>query len=226
LFSPQKADCCLGFRVLFYSPLLLLVSCATTYYETHPGITYAVASWYGPEFHGKPTASGEMFDMYSLTCAHREYPFGTKLRVTNVLNNKSTSCLVNDRGPFVAGRDLDLSYAAAKNIGLIGTGTGKVRIEYMGRDTSYIREVKDNSRAGVFTVQVGSFKEFSNAKRLRMALELKYSKVYISEVFLEGNRYYRVRVGKFYVKDEAYRIAKTLAEEGYSVFITNYGKEI
>ena len=162
--------------VLIYLSVLLFTSCAS--YEKYPGSGYAVASWYGSEFHGKPTSSGEIFNMYALTCAHREYPFGTKLKVTNVLNNKTATCLVNDRGPFVAGRDLDLSYAAAKEIGLIGTGTCTVRIDYLGRDTSYVRGVGYVSNVGPFTIQVGSFKEFSNALRLKTALELKYSRVY------------------------------------------------
>ncbi|MEW6676132.1 MAG: septal ring lytic transglycosylase RlpA family protein [Nitrospirota bacterium] len=71
-----------------------------------------MASWYGPDFHGRPTSSGELFNMYALTCAHREHPFGTRLKVTNISNNKTVSCVINDRGPFVSGRDLDLSYAA------------------------------------------------------------------------------------------------------------------
>ncbi|MFZ6016669.1 MAG: septal ring lytic transglycosylase RlpA family protein [Nitrospirota bacterium] len=71
-----------------------------------------MASWYVPDFHGRPTSSGELFNMYAFTCAHREHPFGTRLKVTSISNNKTVSCVINDRGPFVSGRDLDLSYAA------------------------------------------------------------------------------------------------------------------
>jgi rare lipoprotein A len=206
--------------------LVLLVSCAPTRYETYTGSGYGVASWYGPEFQGRPTSSGEIFDMNALTCAHKEYPFGTKLRVTNISNNKSIYCLVNDRGPFVEGRDIDLSYAAAKEIGLIGQGTSKVWIEYMGRDTSYIKQVRDFSTRGTFTIQIGSFREPSNAERLKMALDLKYSNVYITEVEINGDTYYRVRIGRFYVKDEVYHLAETLADEGYDTLITNYDEKI
>src|SRR3972149_9600738 len=118
-------------------------SCASAHYETNATPRYAVASWYGPDFHGRPTASGEIYDMNAFTCAHREYPFGTKLKITYLSTAKTTSCLVNDRGPFIDGRDIDLSYAAAKDLGLIPAGTGAVRIEYMGRGKSYIREVRD-----------------------------------------------------------------------------------
>jgi rare lipoprotein A len=196
---------------------VFLASCATYHRRSEPG--YAVASWYGPEFQGRPTSSGEIFNMYALTCAHREYPFGTELKVTNPSNNKNTRCVVNDRGPFVDGRDLDLSYAAAKAIDLIGPGTCKVKIEYIGRDTSYIKEVRYLSYNGPFTVQVGSFKEISNALRLKMALELEYRNVYMTEADINGARFYRVRIGRFDASVEAYDFAKILGDEGYSVFI-------
>lgn len=204
----------------------ILASCAPARYETYPKPRYAVASWYGPDFHGRPTASGEQFNMYAMTCAHRELPFGTKLKVINASNGKSVSVVVNDRGPFIPGRDIDLSYAAAKEIGLIGPGTGRVKIEYLGRDTSYIREVRYSSNKGPFTIQVGSFREYSNAARLKMALELKYNNVYITEADIDGSRYYRVRIGKFHRKDEVYSLAKTLADEGYSILITHYDERI
>lgn len=86
-----------------------------------------VASWYGPHFQGKETANGETFNMHQLTCAHRTLPLGTWLRVTNLRNRKSVFVRVNDRGPFVDGRILDLSYAAAKAVGI--DGLGKVRLE-------------------------------------------------------------------------------------------------
>ena len=90
---------------------------------------YIVASWYGPRFHGRLTASGEIFNMYARTCAHRTHAFGTKLKIVNLLNNKSTECVVNDRGPYIAGRDLDLSRACAEEIDLTEHGIGVVKID-------------------------------------------------------------------------------------------------
>jgi rare lipoprotein A len=206
--------------------LFLLSSCGIFSYEGYHKTGFGVASWYGPDFHGKPTASGEIYDMNALTCAHREYPFGTKLNVTNISNNKSVNCTVNDRGPFVSGRELDLSYAAAKEIGLIGQGTSEVRIDYIGRDTSYIKEVRYLSDKGPFTIQVGSFKEPLNASRLKLSLDLKYTMIYITEGKINGSRFYRVRIGKFSIKEEAYKLARTLADEGYSVFIVRYEDRI
>ena len=91
-----------------------------------------MASWYGKKYHGRPTASGEIFDMYKLTAAHKKLPLGTRVRVTNLKNRKSVVVKVNDRGPFVRGRIIDLSYAAAKKIGMIGDGIAKVRVEIVG----------------------------------------------------------------------------------------------
>jgi peptidoglycan lytic transglycosylase len=88
-----------------------------------------IASYYGSEFDGRPTSSGEIFDKDQLTAAHRTFPFNTKLKVTNLANGRSVVVRVNDRGPFVTGRIIDLSYGAAKEIQLLGTGTAKVRLE-------------------------------------------------------------------------------------------------
>jgi rare lipoprotein A len=160
--------------------------------------------------------------MNGLTCAHRELPFGTLLQVTNISNGKTVRCLVNDRGPFVSGRDIDLSYAAAKEIGLIGRGTAPVRIVNVGRDATYIREVKYAATNGPFTIQVGSFTERDNAVRLKAGLDLKYEGVYIIEALVKNTPYYRVRIGKFQRKEEAFTHAKAMAEEGYSPKIMHY----
>ncbi len=90
---------------------------------------YAMTSFYGKKFQGKPTASGELYNMYHFTCAHKKLPFGTKLQVTNETSKKTVIVKVNDRGPFVKGRDLDLSYAAAKKIGLIPYGVKRLRVK-------------------------------------------------------------------------------------------------
>lgn len=102
---------------------------------------YSVASWYGHTFHGKTTASGTAFDMHDFTCAHRTFPFGTWLKITNIMNNKSTFCVVNDRGPFETFRDLDLSYAAATVLDMISIGICAVRIEYLGMESASIKNL-------------------------------------------------------------------------------------
>ncbi|MEF9427323.1 MAG: septal ring lytic transglycosylase RlpA family protein, partial [Candidatus Mariimomonas ferrooxydans] len=180
--------------------LLSLSSCFPAPYRAvqPPGTSYVTASWYGPKFHGKLTASGKKFNMYAMTCAHKEFPFGVKLRVTNLKNNKSVAVTVNDRGPFIEGRDLDLSYAAAREIGLIKHGVGRVKVQYLGRDMSYVKNVVPVSTTyltGPFTIQIGSFRERFNAERLKKALKLKYKNVYISVVYINGQKFYRVRIG-------------------------------
>ncbi len=92
-------------------------------------VQYGMASYYGDKFHGKKTASGEIYNKWDYTCAHKKVPFGTKLKVTNLKNKKHVIVRVNDRGPFVKGRIIDLSYAAAQKIGMIKYGVTKVKIE-------------------------------------------------------------------------------------------------
>jgi rare lipoprotein A len=92
-------------------------------------VQYGEASYYGEEFHGKKTASGEIFNKWDYTCAHKKLPFNTKVKVTNLKNQKSVIVRVNDRGPFVKGRIVDLSFAAAKKIGMVKQGVVKVKIE-------------------------------------------------------------------------------------------------
>lgn len=181
-----------------------------------------IASWYGADYHGRPTASGEIFNMYALTCAHREFPFGTMLRVSNPANKKTTECTVNDRGPFIEGRHLDLSYESARRIDLIGPGVAPVDIEPFGRDRRYIKTVKTTVTSGTLTVQTGSFKEETNALRMKAGLEFRYRDVYIMPVLVGGVKHYRVRVGIFKDASEALRIAQSLAQEGYDALITRY----
>lgn len=217
---------CLRLRYVYPAGLVvvllaLLCSCSSVTHETLPQSTYAVASWYGPSFQGKPTSSGEIFNMYSYTCAHKEYPFGTRLKVTNQSNDKSVICVVNDRGPFVEGRDIDLSYACAKKIGLIGPGTGRVHLQVEGRDLSYIKKaaVRTDGRKGPFAVQIGSFTGSTNAIRLKIGLSLEYRNVYIQKADKGGTKYFRVRVGDYRDFNKALSVARQLGQEGYETCV-------
>lgn len=192
---------------------------------TPPDTSYGVASWYGPKFHGNPTSSGEIYDMYKYTAAHKEFAFGTRLRVTFLKTNRSTVVVVNDRGPFIAGRDLDLSYAAAKDIGLTGPGTGRVKMQYLGRDVRYKKAVGYMAGdKGPFAIQLGSFAERSNARKLMRAVSnrMNYTNVYILSANVNGRKLYRVRVGMYKDRDTARRKAEPLAYEGYGVMVVTY----
>ncbi len=182
-----------------------------------------VASWYGPKFHGRRTASGEVFDMYSYTAAHKTLPFGTRLRIINPENGRSVVVKINDRGPFVSGRDIDLSYAAARDLGLLQKGTSRVYVEYLGRDTGYVKTVRYAVRGtGPYTVQVGSFRQRENAWRLKRALSYSYRHVQVIKKRIRGVVFYRVLVGRFNSLSEAERVALRLTKEGYNAILTRY----
>ena len=123
-------------------------------------VEQGTASWYGVPYHGRPAADGEIYDMETLVAAHRLMPFNTWLRVTNLQNNKTVDVRVIDRGPFVDGRIIDLSKAAARRIDLLGPGVGPVRLEVIAAPA----DVPAND---FYTVQVGAFAVYANAERAR-----------------------------------------------------------
>ncbi len=183
------------------------------------------ASWYGPDFHGKLTASGERYDMDAMTAAHKTLPFGTRLRVTRISNKKSVLVTVTDRGPFVKGRGLDLSRAAAKRLDMLGPGTARVRLKVLGRDMKYVKYIKTDAYPalkGPFTVQVASFTERFNAVHLQKGLQLYYKGTYVSKAKVGRRKFYRVRVGKFRSRDKADKQARKLAKDGYAAAVVPY----
>jgi rare lipoprotein A len=199
------------------------------YKEERPTRRTGIASWYGPGFHGKLTASGEPYNMYDMTCAHKTFPLGTKLKVTSAANGKSVFVTVNDRGPYVDGREIDLSYAAAKELEIIGPGTGRVEIEPLGRDVRYVTYNKSYSiEKGPYTVQVASFSDRFNAVSLVKKLKLRYENrnPYIFEADEKGRRLYRVRVGKLKTRQEALGLADALLDDGYSGLVCTYEDQI
>jgi rare lipoprotein A len=132
-----------------------------------------VASWYGHPFHGRASASGEIYDMEQMTAAHRTLPFGAMVRVHNLDNEKSADVRIIDRGPFVDGRIIDLSHAAARAIEMIGPGTAHVRLEILSSPAVVAQ--------AHFGVQVGAFRNKENAERLRRAMEAKYGSARLVE---------------------------------------------
>jgi rare lipoprotein A len=175
------------------------------------GVQYGIASWYGGQFHGRPTSSGEIYDMYQLTCAHNTFPLGTMVMVTNMENGKSLELKVNDRGPFVKGRIIDLSYAAAKILGMWEKGTAFVKVEVIG---PLIEQVQQ------FTVQVGSFIDEANAKKLAEELRKNFENVYITTLETLTQKYHRVRVGQFENRESALNIAEKISQMGFKVLVT------
>ncbi len=170
-----------------------------------------IASWYGIPFDGRRASDGEIFDTRLPVAAHRTLPFGSIVRVTNLNNGLQTEVRIIDRGPFVAGRIIDLSLAAARILNLVGTGTAPVRIELLSSPAPL---------AGDFTVQVGAFTQQENAERLRTRLAARYMPILIEEQNLPSGHFFRVRVGRVPSQDAAQRLAAQIAEEsGLQTFV-------
>ena len=179
-----------------------------------------IASWYGKDFHGKKTSNGEIYDMYAMTAAHKTLPLGTCVRVHNLENNRKVDVRVNDRGPFVRGRIIDLSYSAAKQVGLVGPGTARVEVLALGApkmaDSGSARTyVLGDYYSGNFTFQVGAFVNRENAERQKIELDKNYKNAHIS-VYDRGDKiFYRVRVGKFSSLQEAGELEDLLIQDGF-----------
>lgn len=163
-----------------------------------------LASWYGTKFHGRPTSSGEPFDIYKLTAAHRHLPLPSYVRVTNLANGRKTVVRVNDRGPFHGDRIIDLSYAAAVKLGFHKQGTSRVRIEVLEPE-----QVPDK-----YLVQAGAFSEFNRADRSQRELEeLTGLRGVVIKVSADG--FYRVQLGPVRSGRQLERITALLQAADY-----------
>jgi peptidoglycan lytic transglycosylase len=168
-----------------------------------------IASWYGPGFNGKSTSSGEIYNMYAMTAAHKTLPFGTMVRVHDLENGQSVTVRINDRGPFVQGRIIDLSYAAAQAMGM--NGTALVRLELLNSNT-----VEAEAPPGIFAVQVGAFTVRENAERLRGAILKQFQPVTIQNFDSGRGIFYRVRVGSVNTEAQAEALAQQLRQAGFA----------
>lgn len=195
--------------------------------SSHEGFTQSgLASWYGSDFHGKRTSNGEIYDMNAMTAAHKTLPLGVFVRVHTRDTGREAVVRINDRGPFVAGRIIDLSYAAARSLGVIANGTAPVRIEALGflddrvkGRTAYRAPVSYDR--GSFGIQTGAFSRMDNAQRQADSIRQRYGTASIREADVNGVHYYRVRAGNFSSLREAEqfrdRSGDTLIANGYVV---------
>ncbi|MFC1890004.1 septal ring lytic transglycosylase RlpA family protein [Thermodesulfobacteriota bacterium] len=167
-------------------------------------IEEGIASWYGKEFHGRPTASVETYDMYKVSAAHKILPLGTVVRVTDLEGGGEMVVTINDRGPYVEGRIIDLSYGAARELGLLDRGITRVRIESLA--PVHI--------LGRLTLQVGAFNNGKNAEALRESLTRRFPDVSVDH---GDDGIFRVRVGSFSSEDEAEHTVRSLMREGHRV---------
>lgn len=184
--------------------------------SAHGFVEEGLASWYGADFHGKKTANGEIYNMYAETAAHKILPLNSKVRVTNLENGRSMEVRINDRGPFVKGRIIDLSKTAAEKLGIIGPGTARVRVESL---TGVPRNAQGDF-IGHFYIQVGSFTVANNAKLLRSRLTaLGYSSHRTTTAYVGGRKFSRVQVGAYSGLSVAMDARRQLEEHFPSCFI-------
>jgi rare lipoprotein A len=164
-----------------------------------------IASWYGPKFNGKRTASGERYDMNAFTAAHPSLPFGTKIGVRNTRTGREVMVRVNDRGPYSKNRVIDLSYAAAREVGVVGPGTASVEIFLVPATGAPQR----------FTVQVGAFSEAGKA----VSMQQDVVRLYPEAVVASDGTWSRVQIGAFDDRDEAESLRRDLASIGMPAIV-------
>jgi rare lipoprotein A len=186
-----------------------------------------IASWYGPDFNGHPTSNGEVYDMHGQTAAHKLLPMNTMLLVSNLENGKNTIVRVNDRGPFVQGRIVDLSYTAAKKLDLVDSGTAKVQVTALGQgDNSSGNNGAANGNGaannrdinynlGEFFVQIGAFGQKNNAVKLQKRFSDTGHATVIQEFFSQKSILYRVCVYAGQELHGAYKVEEALHNHGW-----------
>jgi rare lipoprotein A len=195
--------------------------CGKTYHPLLTAYGYqekGIASWYGPSFHGRHTSCGEVFDMYKPSAAHKLLPMRTKIRVTNLENGKSLTLTVNDRGPFVPGRVLDLSYAAAKRLAMVDKGLARILI----RTSGPVEGQKARDLRGEFFVHVGSFEVETDALTLledMKSLRYKASTLKVVKADRDGETRWRVEVGPFKSMSDADKAESRVVKDYPSAFV-------
>jgi len=210
---PRSPPRPLSLAALALGLALFQIGCSAHRFEQNrPGaVQRGVASWYGGDFHGRRTASGRVYNMHDMTAAHRELPLGSQVEVRNLENGKSVRAEITDRGPFAKGRIIDMSYAAAKELGMIGPGTAKVEVQILklGRGPS------GPNTSTRFTLQVGAFHNEDNAINLQRELTAMRSDV---ELIHDGP-WHRVRVGLFRSLSDAEATRSELIGLGYHAVV-------
>jgi rare lipoprotein A len=205
---------------------LLAISCAKKKSLRVPvtprvgALEIGIASWYGNPYHGRRSANGEIYDMEKLTAAHRTLPFNTWVEVTNFTNGKTVQVRITDRGPFVGGRVIDLSRAAAREIEMIGPGIAKVRLEVIPPPENPPENPPANlpAAAGLYAVQIGAYLSRANAERMQKSLQRRYESCRL--VRREGATVlWRVLIGQETTEAAAQELAGRLRLEFGEVFV-------
>lgn len=179
------------------------------------------ASWYGSDFHGKKTATGDIYNMYAMTAAHKTLPLGTRVKVTNLSNGRSVYLTVNDRGPFVRGRTIDLSYGAAQKLGSVEKGVIKVRITAVGTAPAPAGHTVA-SASSRYHVRVGAYSDQRNAARVHQQLkQAGYVHSHIKRISSNGRTLHVVQAGTYASRHQADRVLDRLKRAFPSSYITS-----
>ncbi len=185
-------------------------------------VEHGIASWYGEDFHGRSTSNGETYNMHDITAAHKLLPMHTMLLVQNLDNGRQTIVRVNDRGPFVQGRIIDLSFGSAKKVGLVNAGTARVKITALGEVNKkqnrgrYTFKKHVNLQTGEYFVQIGAFLKRYNANELRDKFLVSGHKTVLSMQEVKGEIFYRVQVYVGQTLAGARRSERALLDKGYN----------
>ena len=177
-----------------------------------------IASWYGPGFQGKQTANGEVFDTHALTAAHRTLPFNSVVEVSNLDNGKRVTVRINDRGPFIKGRVIDLSKAGAQAIDMIGPGTARVKLR-VTRIVNKPSPTRPRQANVQYIVQLGAFRDVSKARRLADQVRPSYSNVRVTS----SADWHRVQIGPFEGQSQAEQIVAKLNRDGITAIVKPSG---
>jgi len=192
--------------------LALAVACTSTRPPQPQTVERGYASWYGGKFQGRRTANGEVFDTHRLTAAHRTLAFGTLVEVRNLDNERTVRVRINDRGPFVRGRVIDLSYAAARQIGMVGPGTARVELAIVAAADGADEALRARP---FYTVQLGAFVDPARAAALSAELTAGYPSVAVRS----DGTWHRVQVGEFAHRRAAERLRRELAGMGLTALV-------
>jgi rare lipoprotein A len=210
---------------------------------THAQVQTGKASFYADKFEGRPTASGEKYKHNKFTAAHKTLPFGTKIKVTNLANNQSVEVIVNDRGPYIDGRVVDLSKAAAEKLGFINQGVADVQVEVLDAGTGkasdpartvdqvtieekefYDFQISRKKPSG-FGVQIGTYQELVNLMRLSENLKNSYQKkVTVQVKVINGVKYYGLILGQFPQRNKAENFREEVRKKFPDAFIVEFSK--
>jgi rare lipoprotein A len=224
-------------NLLFILPFCFLTTFAVAQIQT------GKASFYADKFDGHPTASGEKYRHNKLTGAHKSLPFGTKVRVTNVANNQSVEVVINDRGPYVDGRIIDVSRAAADKLGFVNQGLADVKLEVVdpgdgkssdpGRPIEHVAvdenefyefEISRMKPKG-YGIQIGTYQELVNLMRLADNLKSSYKKdVTVQVKIINGVKYYGLILGKFSSRPKAEQFREELKKKFPDAFIVEFNR--